>query len=138
MTIITEKFNVSTKGFTDIIDITNKLNDIVGLSGVSSANASVYVIGSTASITSLEFEPGLVKDLPEVLETIVPLNKDYHHNQKWHDGNGAAHIRAAIIGNSINIPVINGSLFLGTWQQVVLIDFDNKPRARTIVFQLTY
>lgn len=138
MTIITEKFNVSTKGFTDIIDITNKLNDIVNLSGVNSANASVYVIGSTASITSLEFEPGLVKDLPEVLETIIPMNKDYFHNQKWQDGNGAAHLRASLIGNSITIPVINNALYLGTWQQVVLIDFDNKPRTRTVVLQLTY
>jgi len=138
MTIITEKFNVTTKGFTDIIDITNKLNDIVNLSGVNSANASVYVIGSTASITSLEFEPGLVKDLPEVLETIIPMNKDYFHNQKWQDGNGAAHIRSAFIGNSMTIPVINNSLYLGTWQQVVLIDFDNKPRTRTVVIQLTY
>lgn len=138
MTIITEKFNVTTKGFTDIIDITNKLNDIVNLSGVNSASASVYVIGSTASITSLEFEPGLVKDLPEVLETIIPMNKDYFHNQKWQDGNGAAHIRSAFIGNSMTIPVINNSLYLGTWQQVVLIDFDNKPRTRTVVIQLTY
>lgn len=138
MAIINEKFNISTRGFTDIVDITNKLHDLTLKANLKSANACVYVVGSTASITTIEYEPGLIKDLPEALEKIAPANKEYHHDQKWKDGNGHAHIRSAIIGNSINIPVIDGHLVLGTWQQVVLIDFDNKPRTRTITVQFIY
>ena len=138
MAIITEKVSISTKGFTDIIDITNKLNDLVVNNKITMANMCVFVVGSTAAITSLEYEPGLIKDLPEAFETIAPVNKNYMHNQKWHDGNGYAHIRASIVGNSMNIPVIEGRMMLGTWQQVVLIDFDNKPRTRTIVVQFMY
>lgn len=138
MPIITEKFNVSTQGFTDIIDITNKLNDLTEKVNLKSANACVYVAGSTASVISIEYEPGLIKDLPEALEKIAPVNKDYHHDNKWHDGNGYAHIRSALMGNSINIPVIDNHLYLGTWQQIVLLDFDNKPRTRTIIVQFIY
>lgn len=138
MPIITDKFNILTKGFTDIIDITSKLKDITATHNIKEANINVYVSGSTASITSIEFEPGLIKDLPEVLETIVPMNKIYHHDETWQDGNGYAHIRASIIGNSVNIPIIDGHLQLGTWQQIVLMDFDNKPRTRTIICQFLY
>lgn len=138
MAIITEKFNINTKGFTDIIDITNKIQDMINVANVKNANACIYVTGSTASITTIEFEPGLLKDLPEALERIAPVNFEYKHDQRWKDGNGYAHIRAAIVGSSINVPVIDGNLALGTWQQVVLIDFDNKPRARTIMLQIIY
>lgn len=138
MPIITEKFNIITKGFTDIIDITSKIKDIAATHNIKEANVHVYVAGSTASITSIEFEPGLVKDLPEVLESLVPMNKIYHHDETWHDGNGYAHIRASIVGNSMNVPIIDGHLQLGTWQQIVLIDFDNKPRTRIIMCQFLY
>ncbi len=138
MAITTGKFNILTKGFTDIIDITSKIKDLVSTNNIKNANMCVYVSGSTASITSIEFEPGLIKDLPEALENIAPMGKNYYHDQTWNDGNGYAHIRASIIGNSINIPVIDSHLQLGTWQQIVLIDFDNKPRTRTIICQFLY
>lgn len=138
MAIRTDKFNINTNGFNDIIDITNKVQDIVSISRSKDANVCIYVVGSTASVTTIEFEPGLLKDLPEALEKIAPMNNHYKHDQKWKDGNGYAHVRAAIIGCSVNIPVIDGHLVLGTWQQVVLIDFDNKPRTRTIAVQILY
>jgi len=135
MTIISDKFSISTKGFTDIIDITSNVSELVKKHKIKNANALIYVIGSTASITTLEYEPGLLKDLPEALEKFAPVNKEYFHDQTWQDGNGYAHIRSALIGTSENIPVTNGSLFLGRWQQVVLVDFDNKPRTRTVLVQ---
>ena len=138
MSIVTDKFNIITKGFTDVIDITNKVKDITTNNNIKEGNVNIYVIGSTASITTIEFEPGLVKDLPVALENIAPMNKIYHHDETWHDGNGYAHIRASIIGNSINIPILDGHLQLGTWQQIVLVDFDNKPRTRTIICQFIY
>ena len=135
MTIISDKFTVKTKGFTDIIDITKNVAGLVQKHNITNANALIYVIGSTASITTLEYEPGLLKDLPEALEKFAPVNKEYFHDQTWQDGNGYAHIRSALIGTSENIPVIDGSLFLGNWQQIVLIDFDNTSRTRTILVQ---
>lgn len=135
MTIISDKFTVKTKGFTDIIDITKNVAGLVQKHNITNANALIYVIGSTASITTLEYEHGLLKDLPEALEKFAPVNKEYFHDQTWQDGNGYAHIRSALIGTSENIPVIDGSLFLGNWQQIVLIDFDNKSRTRTILVQ---
>ena len=135
MTIISDKFTVKTKGFTDIIDITKNVAELVQKHNITDANALIYVIGSTASITTLEYEPGLLKDLPEALEKFAPVNKEYFHDQTWQDGNGYAHIRSALIGTSENIPVVDGSLFLGNWQQIVLIDFDNKSRTRTILVQ---
>ncbi|MCQ2790119.1 MAG: secondary thiamine-phosphate synthase enzyme YjbQ [bacterium] len=136
MPVINEKFVVHTQGFTDIIDITKSVQNCVYRHSLQSASVLVYVAGSTASITHIEFEPGLLVDLPEALETIAPTGKDYHHDSTWHDGNGYAHLRASIIGNSTSIPLIEGALQLGTWQQIVLIDFDNKPRNRTVYVQI--
>ena len=138
MTIINEKFSVNTKGNTDIIDITKNVKNFVYSRLLQNASVVVYVAGSTASITSIEYEPGLLQDLPECLERIAPSNVDYSHDEMWHDGNGYAHIRASIIGNSITVPLIDAALQLGTWQQIVLIDFDNKPRTRTIHVQIMY
>lgn len=136
MTVYTEKFLINTHGFTDIIDITQKVKSAVYNHNIKSGNVVVALAGSTASITTIEYEPGLVKDLPAVFNDLVPMEKDYHHDDTWHDGNGYAHIRAAIIGSSISVPLIDGALLLGTWQQIVLIDFDNKPRARNIYVQI--
>ena len=138
MSIITDSFVVSTKGFTDIIDITEKVSEIVKKHNITEASAQIYSIGSTASVTTLEYEPGLLKDLPEALEKIAPVNKEYHHDMTWQDGNGYAHIRSALTGTFATVPVINGELFLGTWQQLVLMDFDNKPRTRTITVQFLF
>ena len=136
MTVINEKFSVNTQGFTDIIDITQKVKHAVYSHSLQSAVVYVYVAGST--VTNIEFEPGLLVDLPEALDKIAPLNGDYHHDETWHDGNGYAHVRASIVGNSTMVPLIDGALQLGQWQQIVLIDFDNKARTRTVYVQIVY
>ncbi len=138
MTVINEKFTVNTQGFTDIIDITQKVKHAVYNHSLQSAVVHVYVAGSTVSITNIEFEPGLLVDLPEALEKIAPLAAQYHHDETWHDGNGYAHVRASIVGNSTMVPLIDGALQLGQWQQIVLIDFDNKARTRTVYVQIVY
>ncbi len=138
MTVITEKFNINTHGFTDIIDITQKVKNAVYKHTLHSAVVHVYVAGSTVSVTNIEFEPGLLVDLPEVLEKIAPSDGEYHHDNTWHDGNGYAHVRASIIGNGTTVPLIDGALQLGQWQQIVLIDFDNKARTRTVYVQIVY
>jgi len=138
MPIIHGKITLETKGFTDIIDVTKEVENIVFSHKIENAQALVYVTGSTASITSIEYEPGLIKDFPQIMEKLVPTDYKYQHDETWHDGNGYAHIRSAIIGNSLNIPIVNGSLSLGTWQQIVLIDFDNKPRTRQVIVQIIY
>jgi len=138
MTIINEKFNINTQGFTDIIDISRNVQNYVYKHSIKDALVVAFVGGSTASLTTIEFEPGLLEDLPQALERIAPTNIDYAHDSTWNDGNGYAHVRASIIGNSISIPLIDGALQLGTWQQVVLIDFDNKARTRTVYLQIIY
>ncbi|OGH98508.1 MAG: secondary thiamine-phosphate synthase enzyme [Candidatus Melainabacteria bacterium GWF2_32_7] len=138
MPIISERFSINTKGFTDIINITGKVQEIVRKSQFEQAQVLVYVPGSTASIATIEYEPGLLKDLPEAFEKIAPMNKTYHHDETWHDGNGYAHVRASMIGNSEIFPVVNSELILGTWQQIILVDFDNKPRTRSVIVQICY
>lgn len=138
MTIINEKFTVHTKGNTQIIDITRNVQNSVYRHNLQNAVVHVYVAGSTVSVTNIEYEPGLLKDLPEALEQIAPIEKEYHHDETWHDGNGYAHVRASIVGNSTMIPLMDGALQLGQWQQIVLIDFDNKARTRTVYVQLVY
>jgi len=138
MPITNGKITLDTKGFTDIIDITKEVENIVYSHKIENGQVLVYTSGSTASITSMEYEPGLIKDFPDILDKLIPMDYKYQHDEKWHDGNGYAHIRASIIGNSFNIPIINGSLSLGTWQQIVLVDFDNKPRTRQVIVQIIY
>lgn len=138
MTIINEKFTVHTKGNTDIIDVTDNVKNLVYRHSLTNAIVNVYAAGSTVSITNIEFEPGLLVDLPEALDRIAPVNKEYHHDAMWHDGNGYAHVRASIVGNSTTVPLIEGALQLGQWQQIILIDFDNKARTRTVNVQIYY
>ena len=138
MTIINEVFNVTTKGNTDIIDITPYIKNIVYNHQLQNASVYVYAQGSTVSITNIEYEDGLIQDLTECLEKIAPTDAPYHHDEKWHDGNGYAHIRASIVGNSTFVPLIDGILQLGQWQQIILIDFDNKARSRHINVQIVY
>ncbi|GBF23607.1 putative secondary thiamine-phosphate synthase enzyme [Candidatus Gastranaerophilus sp. (ex Termes propinquus)] len=132
------KFLIGTRGFNDIIDITRQVADLVSRVKERNALVHVYTVGSTVSIITLEYEPGLVQDLPEILDEIAPINRVYHHDEKWHDGNGYAHIRSALLGNGITIPLVEGELMLGQWQQVILIDFDNKARSRQIIVQVIY
>jgi secondary thiamine-phosphate synthase enzyme len=134
--VITDRIEVSTRGHTDIIDVTEEVADIVRRSGLRQGQATVFVGGSTAGITSIEYEPGLLKDLPEAYERLAPTGVRYHHDATWGDGNGYAHVRAALTGSSFVVPFEEGRLLLGTWQQIVLIDFDNRPRRRRLVVQL--
>ncbi len=136
MEIITKWFNVATEGFNDIIDITGNVQKIVDESELSEGNVLVFVSGATAGITTIEYEPGLLKDYPEFMEKIIPSDKNYHHDLTWHDGNGFSHIRAALQGASFQVPFINGELILGTWQQIILVDFDNRERHRKIAAQV--
>lgn len=138
MTLICDKFTVHTKGNTDIIDITNDVKNIVYRHSLQNAVVYVYVAGSTVSVTNIEFEPGLLVDLPEALDRIAPVDKPYHHDETWHDGNGYSHVRASIVGNSTMVPLLQGALQLGQWQQIVLVDFDNKARTRTVHVQILY
>ena len=130
------EINISTKGFNDVIDITDKVAKIVKDSDIKNGVAVLFVVGATAAITTIEYEPGLIKDIKETLEKVAPIDKYYHHEEAWHDGNGYAHIRASLMKPSFSIPFENGELSLGAWQQIVLIDFDNKPRNRKIIVKL--
>jgi secondary thiamine-phosphate synthase enzyme len=136
MQIITDTFAVSTRGHTDIIDITPQINNVLRTSSLQEGNLMVFVSGSTAGITSIEYEPGLLKDLPEAFEKIAPTGVTYHHDATWGDGNGSAHVRAAMLGPSFSVPFKDGAMILGTWQQIVLIDFDNRSRQRNLVVQM--
>ena len=136
MEIVTESFSVSTRGDSEVRDITGNLTAVLAPHKLREGLVTVFVSGSTASITTTEFEPGLRKDIPEVLERLAPRGGRYHHDETWHDGNGYSHVRAAVMGPSLSIPFSHGELLLGTWQQIVLIDHDNRPRERTIVVQV--
>ena len=127
---------LDTKGFCDIHDITPKVRDFVYESGLWSGQVLIHVPGSTAGITTIEFEPGVLKDLCAALERIAPQDIPYAHDAAWGDGNGFAHVRAALLKPSLVIPVAGRELLLGTWQQIVLLDFDNRPRRRRIILQV--
>ena len=133
-----DKFTILTKGFDDLIDITLKVQDVVSSFDVKSGIANISVLSSTASIITLEDEPGLSFDLPNILENIAPINKVYQHDSSWHDGNANAHLKAAILGNSLNLSVIDGKIELSTWQKIVLIDFDNKSANRQVIVSVAY
>lgn len=136
MNISTHSFEVKSKGKTDIIDVTDHVQSIIQTYNYNEGSALVFVGGATAGITTIEFEPGLLKDYPEFFEKILPSNSVYKHDETWHDGNGFSHIRAALQGASFTVPFVHGELLLGTWQQIVLVDFDNRPRTRKVVVQI--
>lgn len=126
---------LKTKGEPEIIDITSKVEEHVKSSGMKSGLLTVFVTGSTGAVTTLEYEPGLLKDLPAAFERLAPKDAVYEHHLRWQDGNGHSHVRAAIIGPSLTIPIIDGRLPLGTWQQIVFLELDNRPRQRTLIVQ---
>ena len=138
MAIISEKFSIHTQGNNDIIDITKYVRNAVYKHNLSEAAVYVYAPGSTVGITNIEFEPGLLVDMPEILERIVPSDVSYHHDETWHDGNGHSHLRASVIGNNTMVPLFDGVLQLGQWQQIVLVDFDTKARSRNVWVQIIY
>ena len=136
MKVHTTKLTETTQGFCDIIDITAKVQERIRQEKVHNGLATLFVSGSTAALTTIEYEPGLVKDLKEVLERLIPSDKKYHHDDRWGDDNGFSHLRASLFGPSVQIPIESGRLLLGTWQQIVLLDFDNRPRTREILLQI--
>jgi len=127
---------VKTQAKDEIIDITGKVQDIVSKSGIDNGLACIFVAGSTAAVTTVEFEPGLVKDLKEAMDRLYPRGIDYEHHRRWGDGNGHSHVRAALVGPSLTVPIVDGRLLLGTWQQIVFLEFDNKPRSREVAVQI--
>ena len=136
MAVNTSEIQLSTRGHSDIVDITRRVEAAVAESGAMDGQASVFVRGSTAGITTMEFEPGGVTDLRNLLDRLIPVRGDYEHNRLNHDTNSHAHQRASIVGASETVPVQDGRLAVGTWQQIVLIDFDDRPRERTVVIQV--
>ena len=136
MQIINQRITLKTKGSGDLVNITDEISKLLQQSKLTEGNITVFNIGSTTAITTLEFEPGMIKDMQELYEKIVPSNQHYHHDDTWGDANGFSHLRAALQGPCLTIPFEKGNLLLGTWQQVVLAEFDNRPRQRKIVVQI--
>jgi secondary thiamine-phosphate synthase enzyme len=128
-----QRFPISASGHGQMQDITSEVAEIVGASKVRVGTATVFNIGSTATIATIEFEPGLQRDLPEVLDRLIPPSRDYGHERAWHDGNGHSHLQATVMGPSLTVPISEGRLVLGTWQQIIHLECDVKPRRREIV-----
>ena len=131
------RFSIKTKGFTDIIDITPQVSKAAKESGVKDGICLMASPGSTCGITTIEYESGLIKDLKRVLEKIAPMSEDYEHCKKWGDCNGYAHVRSALLKPFLAVPIENGKLALGTWQQIAFLDFDNRPREREIIVKVS-
>jgi secondary thiamine-phosphate synthase enzyme len=127
---------LSTTGQGDVRDVTGQVTSALGESGLSKGAATVWVVGSTAAVTTIEFEPGAVSDFTRLFEQLAPRDAPYSHHERWGDDNGSSHVRAALLGPSLTVPFSDGQFLLGTWQQIVLIEFDTRPRTRRIVVQL--
>ena len=127
------QIEIRTSGHGDMHDLTDRVAEIVQASGVRTGVVHLFVIGSTAALGTIEFEPGLRRDLPEVLDRLIPPSRSYGHEQTWHDGNGHSHLQATMLGPSLSVPIQNGRLVLGTWQQVFLLECDIRPRSRQVV-----
>src|SRR5215213_11177735 len=136
MAVQTRELRLTTQGDADVVDITDGVRRIVDAAGIAEGLANAFVRGSTAAVTTMEYEPGGVHDLRALLDRLVPPDGDYEHNRLNHDSNSHAHQRASLIGSSESVPIADGRLGLGTWQQLVLIDFDDRPRERTVVVQV--
>ncbi len=131
-----EKLHYKTTSDTDVIDITDDISKVIEKSGLKEGIVVIFCPGSTASITTIEYEPNVIKDFKEALQRLFPSDKPYHHDKTWGDGNGYSHVRASFLKPNISIPFSNGKLLLGTWQQVVLVDFDNRPRTRLVIVKV--
>jgi len=134
--LITKTISVNTKGFCDIINITPQVFSILKESSVADGLVTIFCAGSTGSITTIEYESGVLQDLKDALERIAPADISYAHDRRWGDGNGFSHVRAALMKPSLSVPLVSGKLTLGTWQQIVLIDFDNRGRHRELIVQV--
>ena len=136
MAVITKKIKLNTKGRTDIIDITAQVEGALSKTELKDGVITVFVSGSTGGLTTVEYEPGLIQDLKNFFEKLAPEGDEYEHNLRWHDGNGYAHVRASFLGPSVSIPFVKQKMQLGTWQQIIFIDFDNKSRSRELIVQI--
>ena len=136
MSVITKTIQVKTKGEDDIIDITDQTSKGIEGSKMKNGVVTIFVSGSTAALTTIEYEPGLLSDFPKMLERVAPKNIDYGHEKLWHDGNGHSHVRASLVGPSLTVPFCNGQMMLGTWQQIVLMELDTRSRDRSLVLQI--
>jgi secondary thiamine-phosphate synthase enzyme len=133
----TKQLTVKTKGNCDIINLTEQVQDFVLKSGIIEGTVTVFNVGSTGAITTTEYEPGLVNyDIKALFDKIAPANDSYEHEKTWHDDNGHSHVRASLLGPSLSVPIVDGKLTLGTWQQIILVDFDTRPRNRTVICQI--
>ena len=136
MAVTTEKITVETRPEMQIIDITDRTANLIKKAGTENGTVTLFVPGSTGALTTVEYEPGLENDLHEFYERLIPRGASYHHEQAWHDGNGHSHVRASLLGPSLAVPVVNGTMTLGTWQQIIFIDFDRPARSREIIVQI--
>ncbi|MEJ2427946.1 MAG: secondary thiamine-phosphate synthase enzyme YjbQ [Deltaproteobacteria bacterium] len=136
MAVVTEGIEIDTDIGTDIIDITGLVSEHLAQSGIVRGAVILFVPGSTGALTTIEYESGVIQDLADAIERLVPRDVSYAHDQRWGDGNGFSHVRAALLGPSLHIPVLEGRLSLGTWQQIVLINFDNRARRRRLIIQI--
>ncbi len=136
MSVYTGEINIKTDGEVDIVDITNDLQSQVNKSKIKNGIVCVFVAGSTGTITTIEYEPGLMKDLPKALQKIAPKDEYYNHHETWHDDNGHSHVRASVMGPGISIPIINSRVTHGTWQQIVFVELDTRPRTRKLIVQI--
>ena len=135
MTIINDSLSIDTRGESDMIDLTDRLTLLLQKHKLKNGHMVVFVPGSTAGITTIEYEPGLKKDFSLLMERLIPRNARYFHEETWNDGNGHSHVRASLLGPSLTVPFGAGKMLLGTWQQIVLVDYDNRPRSRDLVIQ---
>ena len=134
--VVTQKIALHTKGECDLIDISPQVREGVLGSGINSGTVTIFLVGSTAAISTIEFESGLLSDFQNMWDRTVPRNIPYEHDRRWGDGNGYSHVRASLLGASLVVPFTDRTLALGTWQQIVVVDFDNRPRSREIVLQI--
>ena len=136
LTVVTKQLSLSTEGEGDIIDLTGMVSEAVHKSGVKNGMVTVFVPGATGALTTIEYEPGLLQDFPNILERVAPKGLMYEHEKRWHDGNGHSHVRASLIGPSLTVPVVKGELTLGTWQQIVFLELDVRNRSRKLILQI--
>ena len=136
MAVVTERIELGTEGEVQVFDLTPRVREAVTRSGLGSGIVCVFNPGSTGAVTTIEYEGGLLRDLPEALERLFPRGIRYHHDEAWHDGNGHSHVRASMIGPGLVVPFVGGELTLGTWQQIVFVELDNKPHRRSLVVQI--
>ncbi len=136
MAVKTASLSLSTRGNTDIHEITDKVRELVAQSGLKTGVVTIFCPSSTSGLTTVEYEPGCISDLKRMFEELVPANRFYDHNDTWDDGNGHSHMRASLLGPSLSVPFVDGRLTLGTWQQIVYLDFDIRPRRRELIVQI--